>query len=421
MFSQTLFALCIIFVSFSFFVFGAIPTVPSWKPTWDMKRSTFLYTCNNSGMHSVSEAVKYGVVAYDWSNAKQLWANAKPMTDEELLTKQAEMVLAADPGIPGEQPRVWVYRNKIKALNWYTSVRVKLDDPAYAGWFVKFKDYKGPSSNHSYHVPACTYEKCSGFYHDQEQTPEHPHGDGSCVDECDCGKAPCGEYIFDHRNDSFADWFINEYMITKETLLHKPISIGLGWLDDSMRIDGPSEEDKHFVNDTGSTPEDMQAHVDAFKKNVEKLTEKVVSMGGWYMQLFRGRGPQVLNITGRHPHNVTTAQCIKTLRQYCVPNPPQWNYTTLYQVEPSDALAQGEQYTAEYLLTRGPYAWLGYSWCGCTKEERPRPPQWDVDYGMPNGPCAETGKDTGIFMRKWTKASVQWNCITGMGKITVEN
>lgn len=75
--------------------------------------------------------------------------------------------------------------NTIKALNWYvtggiqwadlflfsnlpphhryTSVREKLDDPAYAGWFMRFKDYKGPQSNHSYHVPACTYERCSAF------------------------------------------------------------------------------------------------------------------------------------------------------------------------------------------------------------------------------------------------------------------
>ena len=223
---------------------------PKWKPTWDMMRSTVLYTCNNTGMHDVSHAVKFGLVVYDWSNAKALWANAHPMNSEELLTKQAEMVLAADPGIPGEQPRVWVYRNTIKALNWYTSVREKLDDPAYAGWFVKFKDYQGPESNNSYHVPACDWygnttfpPKCSGFYHDQEQTPEHAGGgsaypvDGQCIDQCDCGATnPCGEYIFDHRNASFGDWFVNEYMISAETLLHKPIPIGLGWLDDSMQV-----------------------------------------------------------------------------------------------------------------------------------------------------------------------------------------
>ena len=201
-----------------------------------MKRSTILYACNETGYHDVQQAIKYGVVVYDWSNAKQIWANTKPMTDEEALTKQAEMVLAADPGVAGGQQRVWVYRNTIKALNWFTKVREKLDDPAYAGWFVKFKNYQGPSSNHSYHVPACTYDKCSGFYHDQEQTPEYPHGDGSCREECDCGDAPCGEYIFDHRNTSFADWFVSEYMISNETLQHAPIPIGLGWMDDSCVV-----------------------------------------------------------------------------------------------------------------------------------------------------------------------------------------
>lgn len=50
----------------------------------------------------------YMYVNDDRSNAKALWANGHPMDSEELLTKQAEMVLAAEPGIPGEQPRVWV-------------------------------------------------------------------------------------------------------------------------------------------------------------------------------------------------------------------------------------------------------------------------------------------------------------------------
>lgn len=63
----------------------------------------------------------------------KVWAQSHPMDCEELLTTQAEMVLALDPGIPGEQPRVWVYRNTIKALNWFASVREKLDDPAYSG------------------------------------------------------------------------------------------------------------------------------------------------------------------------------------------------------------------------------------------------------------------------------------------------
>lgn len=69
---------------------------------------------------------------------------------------------------------------------------------AFSGWFYRFKDYKGPASNSSYHVPACdTGGKCSGFYHAPEHTPQHPAGNamqGSCDVECDCGDNPCGAY-----------------------------------------------------------------------------------------------------------------------------------------------------------------------------------------------------------------------------------
>ena len=114
-------------------------------------------------MYDVEEALKYGVVAFDWSNGRTIWENTKPMDDEELLTKQAEMVLSRDPGVAGGQPKVWVYRETIQALNFFSSVREKLDDEAFAGWFYRFKDYKGVESNNSYHVPACDLEKCSGF------------------------------------------------------------------------------------------------------------------------------------------------------------------------------------------------------------------------------------------------------------------
>ena len=60
---------------------------------------------------AVSVANQYGVVVFDWSNAKDLWANTHPMTSEELITAQAEAVYAADPGVPGSMPRVWAYRN----------------------------------------------------------------------------------------------------------------------------------------------------------------------------------------------------------------------------------------------------------------------------------------------------------------------
>ena len=39
---------------------GSDTCLPPWTPTWAMRHSTVLYTCNNTGMHSVTEANKYG-------------------------------------------------------------------------------------------------------------------------------------------------------------------------------------------------------------------------------------------------------------------------------------------------------------------------------------------------------------------------
>jgi hypothetical protein len=413
-----------------------------------MYRSTVLYTCNNSGMHDVGHAIKFGVVVYDWSNGKAIWANDHPMDSQQLILRQAEAVLAAEPGVPGEAPRVWAYRNTIKALNWYGSVREKLDDPKYASWFIKFKDYKGPESNNSYHVPACDWygteaspPKCSGFYHDQEQSPEHRGGgpaypvDGECKEQCDCGLTnPCGEYIFDHRGGevegrTFRDWYINEYMVTSQTLLHKNSKtgesqpIGLGWLDDSMTIKGPSEEDKNYIADTGASQEDMQSQVDAYQESMLELKKKVLPMGGFWWQLMAGQWNH-----GHHQfelQRMNTTQCTATLRQLCVPKPKTWNHMQLYAIPNGgkDAIAQNfTDWTAEFLLTRGPYALLGYSWCGCTngQQARPRAKEWDEDFGEPldsGAACQETGEDTGVFERKWTKASVRWDCNAGHGKI----
>jgi hypothetical protein len=431
---------------------GSETCLPTWLPTWHMKNSTVLYTCNNTGMHNVTVANQYGIVVYDWSNAKDVWANAHPMSSEELITAQAEMVYAADPGLVGYAPRVWAYRNTIKALNWYTSVREKLDDPAYVSWFIKFKDFsntpypggQGQAQNGSYHVPTCdwydngTAPRCSGFYHDQEQTPEHPGGgapypvDGECITQCDCGTVnPCGEYIFDHRGgevngQTFRDWFISEYMISNETLLHKnpitgePQAIGLGWLDDSMEMNGPTEEDPNYIADTGASTQDMQEQVDAYQESMNALIETVIPMGGFFWQLMDGSGAHLnsgINTT------VDPTTCETYLRSVCVPNPSIFKRFMLYNIPNGGKGASTQSftdYTAEFLLTRGPYALLGYSWAGCTNGDEvwPRAAEWDQDFGSPiDASCFETST-AGVFTRTWSLATVTWNCTAGHGVIT---
>ena len=194
-------------------VLGA--TNPPCAPTYNLTLSSLTMQCNGSGWSSPTRGAQFGVVSYDWSNAKAAWAASKPMDCEERLAHQAKLTKDANPA-----SKVFVYRNVVKALPWFSSVRKILNDPAFAGFFLRFD----PTRKGSYHVPNCAAEnasKCSLFYHDQEQTPEvptkaNPHPDGSCADGvCDCGMMPCGEYLFDHRNGTqLREWIINEHILS---------------------------------------------------------------------------------------------------------------------------------------------------------------------------------------------------------------
>lgn len=234
--------------------------LPSWEPTYDMSLSTIIMPCNNTGAYDPQIAAQYGIADFDRSNQKAQWANAQPMDCEERMVSQAQAVHAANP-----HTKVWVYRNLVKALPWFTTVREKICDSSYAGWFLKFDpSVKTP------HVPKCddNYDppKCSEFYHDQGQTSRHPKGDGSCVDHaCDCGCVPCGEYLWDHRNASLRKWLVDMH-VTGTMSVGGPDVAGI-FTDDEWRTDvdpanggGPSEEDAHSVEDMGLTKDDV-AHL----------------------------------------------------------------------------------------------------------------------------------------------------------------
>ena len=95
------------------------------------------------------------------------------MDCEERLVKQASLVRGVNP-----DAKVWVYRNLVKALPWYSTVREKILDPQYSGFFLKFKP-GGSNGTDTWHMNPCTKslvgnkEKCSQFYHDHEQTPSN--------------------------------------------------------------------------------------------------------------------------------------------------------------------------------------------------------------------------------------------------------
>merc|ERR1712232_1120269 len=85
----------------------------------------------------------------------------------------------------------------------------------------------------------------------------------------------------------------------------------------------------------------------------------------------------------------------------------------------SPELSEFEQDLANFLLTRGEYAWLGHAWKGCS-HRYPFPAALNLDYGEPTEICRETSEGSGVFVREWTKASIEMDCNTYAPTITMK-
>jgi hypothetical protein len=157
-----------------------------------MNQSTVIMPCNYTGATDPESTKGWSYLDFDWSNWKGTgdadgWAKHKPMDCEELMVKQVNLTVTASPNT-----KAFVYRNMIKALPWFTSVREKITDPAYAPWFMNFS-LEVVANHTKAHVPVCDNNfkppKCSNLYHDQGQTPGYPKGDGNCAAPgCDVGE-----------------------------------------------------------------------------------------------------------------------------------------------------------------------------------------------------------------------------------------
>lgn len=229
--------------------------------------------------------------------------------------------------------------------------------------------------------------------------------------------------MFDHRNASFAEWFVSDFIISNHTILHEGITEL--YLDDRVEEWGIAEAEGHFIGDTGLTPEDMRELKYAFDGNMEKVYDKIIEHGAFAWQMLYD-GPLVVpsyfpNGTSDPKGSVRPEDCAQRLRDFCGANSTAARRALAYTHNPSpdDATVQADQHLAVFLLTRGDYAWIGYDYRGCKSQPYPRPEEWDVDYGEPAGACAETSSASKVFERSWTRARVRWDCNVGRGAITM--
>ena len=107
-----------------------------------------------------------------------------------------------------------------------------------------------------------------------------------------------------------------------------------------------------------------------------------------------GRGPQIRPVSKdcyNDCKNVTPAACAATLRDgWCVAESEPWKQAISYLMRPpTDDVAkeQGTQATAQFLLTRGPFSWIGFfDWQSLANW--PRPVEWPVHPASPSCPRA---------------------------------
>ena len=143
------------------------------------------------------------------------------------------------------------------------------------------------------------------------------------------------------------------------------------------------------------------------------LREATLNAGkfAWQM-LWTGGAPDNIGNTGLKPL-VTQSTCAESLRSLCNASSPAQTRAMAYGLSgtaPEKRNPDLLQDLANFLLVRGKYSWLGWGWMGCSHEYY-FPPEFNLDYGEPDGICQETS-EKGVFSREFSKASVTMDCNT---------
>jgi hypothetical protein len=180
--------------------------------------------------------------------------------------------------------------------------------------------------------------------------------------------------------------------------------------------------DKDAVAKMGMSKENVTDMIAAWKTNQDAWRQALLdnSLFEWF--LFYG-GQQTAPGWSQTQPNTTCSSYMKT---NCGPDTPPQNGTLFFgfsRVEHHQAwpLPSPDQDVAAFLLTRGPYAYMGYGWTGCANEDTPftQPPALTTEYGSPTSTCREISPN--VFQRDFAKATVSLNCTDFTASFVMKN
>merc|ERR1711920_212189 len=130
----------------------------------------------------------------------------------------------------------------------------------------------------------------------------------------------------------------------------------------------------------GLTKSDLVQLTNDYEKNMGALRNATLDAGkfAWQM-LWTGGPPDNIGGTGLSPL-VKRKTCVADLRSLCKADSPAQTRAMAYGLQGNpEKLTDLVQDLANFLLVRGPYAWLGHGWHGCSRVYE-FPKEFQVDY-----------------------------------------
>ena len=183
-----------------------------------------------------------------------------------------------------------------------------------------------------------------------------------------------------------------------------------------------------MTEDMGLTPAQQYSISKSYQANMAVIYAEILQRGMFsWQQLWNGQGsPDEKNGCCTSPLVRKGDTCAPSLRKLCSASSPAQTRFMKYAFTPGGCggdpgnLTDPVQDIANFLLVRGPYALLGHGWLGCSRDYQV-PEEINRDYGVPiDTVCKETGTNTGVFTREWTKASIQMDCNSWTPTITMK-
>ena len=362
--------------------------------------------------------------------------------------------------------RVWTYRNSVKSQVWIPVVRKVLEDEAYSGFFLRYKAAQLPNGSIPGALqPNCAVDAqgkrlCSKLYHDPLQNPAYPKPDfpdklGWCSPPgCNYGGIlPGGEYYFDFRNASMREWYVSTYLGNgDDDGLHNANVDGF-FLDDRWGRKGPTESPAGLFQDIGLTATDVDDIYKGYVQAVSSAQRAIAKAGAYTWQSMANSATNAGAPFGTGWSRPRSGQpnCSAYMRKACLPDNDISASPLFYGLDHDGGggLPHFEFDLAAFLMVRGDFAWLGYSWMGCNErgcgappwKQRSHcdasgrtiidwqfPPELDRDYGSPvgwgehgehgGGYCTE--KAPGMFEREYTRAVVTLDCAAETGSVIMK-